>query len=559
MKKTLPSLTLCCFVFFVPSWFYRLFTKIPMLKKIIIILLSFFSSFPARAQVWQWSVAVDSVVSSETNDYPQAFLWIPENCKQVKAVVFTQHNMVEEGMLEHPVFRKTLTELGIAAIWVTPALTITFDFNKDAGEDFNRMMQLLADASGYSELAHVPVVPMGHSALASFPWNFAAWNPGRTLALVSVHGDAPLTNLTGSGKRNPGWGNKNIDGVPSLFIMGEFEWWEDRIMPAFDFIHKHPGCVISLFCDAGHGHFDYSDEMIEYVCMFIKKAAQKRLPASGKPAVLNKVDPQKGWLMDRWRKDSLPTARAAPYAQYDGNRHLASWVFDQQMADATERFYAKARKKMKQHIGFRQNGVVLQPVKTHANYQLKFIPLEDGISFTLSAFFADTSGVNSVSGFAKTPLQIGRICGPVRKISDTTFRISFYRLGFNNPKRSNDIWLLAHNKGDQHYKSAVQQLDIRFPLENKEGVAQEIHFPSLEKMKAGARSIPLNATSTVGLPVYYYVKEGPAYIEGSRLVLTKIPPRAAYPVKVTVVAWQYGIAGRYRSAKPVEKSFYVTR
>ena len=26
-----------------------------------------------------------------------------------------------------------------------------FDFNKDANEDFNRMMQLLADKSGYKE------------------------------------------------------------------------------------------------------------------------------------------------------------------------------------------------------------------------------------------------------------------------------------------------------------------------------------------------------------------------------------------------------------------------
>ena len=48
-----------------------------------------------QAQVWQWSVSVDSVVSSETNDHPRAYLWIPENCKQVRAVVFAQHNMIE--------------------------------------------------------------------------------------------------------------------------------------------------------------------------------------------------------------------------------------------------------------------------------------------------------------------------------------------------------------------------------------------------------------------------------------------------------------------------------
>ena len=62
----------------------------------------------ADAQTRQWSVAVDSVISTETNAYPSAYLWIPENCKQVKAVVFAQHNMIEEGILEHQLFRKSM-------------------------------------------------------------------------------------------------------------------------------------------------------------------------------------------------------------------------------------------------------------------------------------------------------------------------------------------------------------------------------------------------------------------------------------------------------------------
>ena len=538
--------------------------EIVMKKQSILLLGILFFASSVHAQVWQWSVAVDSVISTETNAYPQAFLWIPENCKQVKGVVFTQHNMIEEGMLEHPVFRKTMTELGFAEIWITPGLSITFDFNKDAAEDFSYMMKLLADVSGYSELVNVPVIPMGHSAYASFPWNFAAWDPQRTLALISVHGDAPLTNLTGSGRPNPGWGNRNIDGIPSLFIMGEYEWWEDRIKPAFDYIEKHPNGVISLFADAGHGHFDYSDEMIEYVCMFIQKAAKKRLPVKmslNKLDALNSIQPQQGWLMDRWHKDSLPLAAAAPYADYKGDRRYDSWVFDKQMADATEKFYAKARKKIYQYIGFKQNGDILRPDKSHANYSLKFIPLPDGIRFNLNTFFTDTSRMRAVNNHAKTPLTIERICGPVKKINDTTFQISFYRMGFNSPKRSNDIWLLASNKGDDKYKSAVQQLDMRFPLVNSEGAEQRISFPKTKNIKQGVKSITLAASSSAGLPVYYYVKEGPAEINGNKLEFTKIPLRSRYPMKVTVVAWQYGRSAepKLKTAEPVEQSFYIIK
>ncbi len=61
---------------------------------------------------------------------------------------------------------------------------------------FEKMMEDFANVSGYSELKYAPIVPLGHSAMATYPWNFAAWNPDRTLAIISLHGDAPRTNLT---------------------------------------------------------------------------------------------------------------------------------------------------------------------------------------------------------------------------------------------------------------------------------------------------------------------------------------------------------------------------
>lgn len=232
-------------------------------------------SFSGYSQVWQWSVKISGSISQETKDHPQAFLWIPENCKQVRGVIFTQHNMIEEGMLENPYFRKTMSDLGFAEVWVTPGISQTYDVAKNEDKLIDEAMKLLAEVSGYQELVYAPLIPMGHSAMASFPWNFAAFNPERTLALVSVHGDAPQTNLTGSGRPNPDWGDRNIDGIPSLFIMGEYEWMEARIAPAYKFISKHPQSVITLFADAGHGHFDYSDAMVKYVADYIREVIKK--------------------------------------------------------------------------------------------------------------------------------------------------------------------------------------------------------------------------------------------------------------------------------------------
>src|SRR6202012_4052041 len=117
-------------------------------------------------------------------------------------------------------FRAALARLNFAGIWVSPPFDHLFRFNAGAGETFDGLMKNLAMVSGYSELTFVPVAPLGHSAAASWPYYFAAWNPGRTLAALSISGQWPYF-------RNPVfapdiWGDRNIDFIPCLESMGEY-------------------------------------------------------------------------------------------------------------------------------------------------------------------------------------------------------------------------------------------------------------------------------------------------------------------------------------------------
>ena len=174
-------------------------------------------------------VQIPSMISQETEAHPQAFLWIPDDCGQVKAVVVGQHNMCEETLFENPLFRKRMQEAGVALVWITPILDFPWDVSTGCNDALLAARDDLAETSGYDELKAAPVVPLGHSAMATFPWNFAAWNPERTLAIISYHGDAPRTNLTGYGGANLEWGRtRNIDGIPGLMVEGEYEWWEYR-------------------------------------------------------------------------------------------------------------------------------------------------------------------------------------------------------------------------------------------------------------------------------------------------------------------------------------------
>jgi len=134
-------------------------------------------------------------------------------------------------------------------------------------------------------------------------------------------------------------------------------------------------------------------------------------------------------------------------------------------------------------------------------------------------------------------------------------------MGMDNTKRSNEIWLVATHPGDDQYRRAVQQSVLHFPLTNKIGADQHITFPQIPDQRLGTRSIDLNATSDANVPVYYYVREGPAELDGDTLKFTSVPPRAKFPVSVTVVAWQWGrsIDPKLKTATPIERTFHIVK
>lgn len=533
-------------------------------------------SAAARADaIYQWSVPV-SGVSAETGAAPQAYLWIPPHCTAVRAVVLGQHNLLEEPLFEARGFRRVLTKACIGEVWVTPMFDMVFDFSAGAGERTTAMMNALAEQSGYRELAWAPIAPVGHSAAASFPWNFGAWAPERTLAIVSLKGDAPQTPLTGSGKSNPVWGDRSIDGVPALMVMGEYEWREDRLAPALAYQQAHPKAAISLYADVGHGHFDVSDDLADYVARFIVKAADARLVQVASLAgatPLRPVDPELGWRADRWRADAPALAPAAPASRYTGPAESSFWYFDREMAERAQAHYRQSAGKAPQLVGFVQDETVVQPRASHAQIELGFKPLADGVSFKLGARFLDHVPAGSPQpaqwtgraagaplGNAAGPIVVTKETGPVIRTGPDTWTIAFNRVGFDNRKRSGDVWFVAGQAGDARFKSASQQAIMRVPVINAVGLDQALTFelPATASKRASGGRIALAGFSDRRLQVRYYVKQGPAQVWGQTLVFDDIPRSAKRPIKVTVVAWQLGVSGKIKSAAPVEQNLLLS-
>ncbi|MDF9829787.1 hypothetical protein [Parabacteroides sp. PF5-6] len=511
-----------------------------------------------KNRVYQWETDIDSVPGENEDNPRRAFLWIPPGCNQLKGLIVCGHNLIEEGILEDPLFREAMARLDFAELWVTPDMDPAgvFDVTAGAQASFNEAVDELAELSGYAELRYLPVVYLSHSSQASQPWNFGAWNPERTLAMISFHGDSPRSTYLCCNRYNPDWGDRNIDGIPGLICIGELEWNEFRIEDSFRFMRQYPGSTISLLCNAGRGHSDFSQDDLRYLIRFIQKAVEYRMPGEwdGESIMpLKKLKREEGWLADRWHKNALPTARTDTYWGYPGDRDSAYWYFDEEMARWTESIYTRERNKKKQYLTLMQDGHILKP-----NEPLQFTT--DGYTMEVQAkvVFTDSTYTRLSDAHTIEPVRIKRIAGPVSIINDSTFRFSHYRPGTQH-KRATGVELFAFAESDMFYGHAVRTISWRMPMTLNEGKTQEIKFPEIPDVKVGTSSIQLQAVSNRKLPVQYYVRSGPAYIEGNRLFLTELPPKTKYPVKVTVVAWQYGsmTEPKIQTARPVEQVFYI--
>jgi hypothetical protein len=349
--------------------------------------------------VWTVQLAVggesqSSVLFKNSRENPgmaRAFLWIPPHCERVRGVVVAQHNMEEKSILENPEFRQALADLNFAGIWIAPPFDHLFRFDDGASENFNLMLDGHADASRYMELMFVPVASMGHSAAASGPYYFAAWNSEHTLSALSVSGQWPCF-------RSPVfapdiWGDRNIDFVPCLESMEDYEsastWSNEGLKER----QQHPLMLLSMLENPGQGHFASTDAKVECLALYLKKAIQYRVPKDWDGTLQPKlipIDPTRtGWLADKWWYNQKPAAAAAPVGEYRGDPTQAFWFIDKELAEATEKYEPVDRGLKPQLAGYLQDGQMVPQKDSHIQLDLKFEPDADGVTFKLSGEFCD--------------------------------------------------------------------------------------------------------------------------------------------------------------------------
>lgn len=357
------------------------------------------------------------------------FLRLPAQTDSVRAILYCHQNMTEEVLFRSTYFTGEMDRLGVAMAFVQQGsqnwdTSIIGEEGLNCQQRFEKLMRQWADSTGHPEIAKAMIIPFGHSAQGTFPWNFAAWNPERTLCIISFKGDAPRTNLCGYGRANIEWGRtRNIDYIPGLMIMGEYEWWEARLNPARAFRIMYPDSRISFLRDAGHGHFDLSLETQQYLVKFIEKSLANPRPQSG--------------------------------VEYDG-----FWYQDKEMVALTKAHQQSSRGNRMQYVSAMVNGELL-PFDSTQHVRVKGLWQTDTLH--LEPVFVDKTHSQLSEAHANSTARVVLISGAAREIAPNTFVRDAAYWG-NDPKRLWDgVTFCVMADGDKRYKPAVREINFQFP------------------------------------------------------------------------------------------------
>jgi hypothetical protein len=520
--------------------------------------------YPASAADWQF--VVDSGVKNG-----RVFLWIPPDCDRVRGVILGQQVILEKCALEDPQVRAAAAREKLAIAFIVPA-AIGYDEFGPEGKGaavLQGILDRLAQASGYEEIAQAPFLTIGHSGGAIFAWRAAYWKPDRCFGIIGLHA-APIDPPAHSPKAT-------VDGVPVLDITGQYESWGDPERSIehhwrwvrgdlLAFRARWNRALMSELVQPGCSHFSWDEPLARHVALFIERAAQRRIPPGPPPAgqapVLANVPLESGWLTDC----TLMTPSrypAAPYRDYTGDPSQAFWHLDGDLARATESYGAEHRGKELQMVTFVDDG---KPLPSAWIEEPAFRPLEDGTTVKVQAAFVDETPpefsfpAKRRLGHADGPIRfrlIGGWAGGGEQVGPDTFRIKYDRFCFSH--RPGTLMIMAWHPGDEKYACFEQPASVNFPAKNTKGKPQQIAFVPPADLTIGAGPVTLQATSDSGLPVKFCVLAGPAEMEGNKLTLTAIPSRTKFPVSITVIAYQWGRATEplAQSAEPVYRAFQV--
>lgn len=543
----------------------------------LIVVSSLFLSLNAQIytprQEYQWYTSISTVDNKGYNYTLTPYMWIPPGCQKVNAVFVASTAVIEQLLVESPEIRAVFSRRGVAILWSSDNF---YHDDVTATGQIQTMLNVFSSLTGYTELKTVPWIITGHSGTNPMP-RYIVQNSTSRIAMVIIN---KATAQCGS-----------VNTVPILSTNGEFMEWDSysRDLTANITTESSYGDVrnnrstnnqiLSYFFDPNTGHFDCSRPLMKNIAMWIDDTWNLRFDNNGNMIPL---DITKGWIV------GLPCVgytadqfQPIPYTiQATGNLtqtqvKVAAWFPSQRTAQAAYDMANVSMTRTTQVTGFVNPADGTYDAQAYwwraIMYKIPFTLNADGQSVTLTtapyyrmpnrtdyfdnnfnatqSFFnkADNSFTNSGS-----PSQIELSSGSWKQTAANTFEYV--------PRFKSTNYFIVRQQGNATYRSSVQGGNVNLTSITT-GTANTITFNAIANQNLSSLSnLTLAATSSAGVTVRYFVNNGPAHISGNQLIFDKdsIPPKAHYPIPVTVTAYHMGTASPLiNTATSVSRTFYI--
>ena len=547
--------------------------KMSFLLLAIVTLSSLMAQSYIPRQDYQWYTSISTTDNKASTYTLTPYMWIPPGCQKVNAVFVASTAVLEQLLVESPEIRAVFSRRGVAILWSSDNF---YHDDVTATGQIQTMLNVFSSLTGYTELKTVPWIVTGHSGTNPMP-RYITINSSSRVAMCIIN---KATAQCGSGTT-----------VPILTTQGDYGVWDSysQDLNALFTVESNYtdvrnlrniyGQPVSYFYDPNTTHFDCSRPLLKNIALWIDDTWNLRFDSNGNMIAL---DQTKGWIVGMpcvgYSADKflpIPYTNQATASLTLAQVKAAAWFPSQRTAQAAYDMANVSMTRTTQVTGFVNPTDGTYDAQTYwwraIMYKIPFTLGSDGHSVTLTtapyyrmpnrtdyydnsynmtqSFYnkADNSFTNSGNSS-----QIEVCSGNWKQTGTNTFEYI--------PRFKSTNYVIVRQQGDATYRSSVQAGNVNLTSVTG-GTVNTITFNAIANQNLNTLNpLTLSATSTAGVTVRYFVNSGPAHVSGNQLVFDKdsIPPKAHFPIPVTVTAYHLGTASpTVNTATSVSRTFYI--
>ena len=524
-------------------------------------------------QEYQWYTSISTTDNKGSAYTLTPYMWIPPGCQKVNAVFVASTAVLEQLLVESPEIRAVFSRRGVAILWSSDNF---YHDDITATGQIQTMLNVFSSLTGYTELKTVPWIITGHSGTNPMPRYITANSASRVAMCIINKATAQCGNGTT---------------VPILTTQGDYGVWDSysqdlnalfTIEPTYTDVRNlrtNYGQPVSYFYDPNTGHFDCSRPLLKNIALWIDDTWNLRFDNNGNMIPL---DQTKGWIVGMpcvgYTADKflpIPYTNQATGSLTQTQVQVAAWFPSQRTAQAAYDMANVSMTRITQVTGFVNPADGTYDAQSYwwraIMLKIPFTLNADGHSVALTtaaytrmpnrtdyfdnnfnatqSFFNKADNSFSNSG---NPSQIEVCSGNWKQTGTNTFEYI--------PRFKSTNYFIVRQQGDATYRSSVQAGNVNLTSIST-GTANTITFNAIPNQNYSALNpLTLTATSSAGVTVRYFVNSGPAHISGNQLIFDKdsIPPKAHFPIPVTVTAYHMGTASpAVNTATSVSRTFYI--